>query len=137
MGTWIGVVVSAFGVLIALYEWKQRSKAESVMRDTLRRLAGDIQVVFSNAHWTDVHCRNIAKSLTELNANLAVITQEAVDAARDSTACARQLGLVHSRIRGIQKTLFNDSVQLLPDIESEDVREANRKVSEAISKGKP
>jgi hypothetical protein len=135
-GTWIGVAVSSLGVLIALYEWRQRSKAERVMRDTLRRLAGDIQVVYSNAHWAESHCRNIAKSLTEPNADLKSITQEAVDGARDSTACARLLSVVHSKIRGIQKTLFNDPLQILPDIESEDVREASRRVSDAIAKGK-
>lgn len=116
MGTWIGVAVSALGVLIALYEWRQRSKIESVMQDALSRLGGDLRVVYSNAHWADIHCRNIRKSLLEPNANLTAITQEAVDAARDSTACARQLALVHSRIRGIQKSLFNDTSQVLPEI---------------------
>jgi hypothetical protein len=136
MGTWIGVAISVISLLFAVYEWRQRSKTESVMRDMLRRLAGDVRVVYSNAHWADVHCRSIAKSLTEPNTNLKLITQEAVDGARDSTACARQLGLVHSKIRGIQKSLFNDTLQILPEIESEDVREADRKISEAIAKGK-
>jgi hypothetical protein len=136
MGTWIGIAIGVLSLLFALYEWRQRSKIESVMRDTLRRLAGDVQVVYSNAHWADSHCRSIAKSLVEPTPNLTLIAQEAVDGARDSTACTRQLGLVHSRIRGIQKTLFNDTSQILPDIESEDVREANRKISEAVAKGK-
>jgi hypothetical protein len=136
MENWLGIALTVLGLLFGLYERRERIKTSSVMRDTLRRLAGDTQVVYSNANWAEMHCRKIAKSLMEPDPILKLIAQEAVDGARDSTACKRQLVLVYSRIRGIQKTLFNDTVQILPEIDSADVQDARRNINEAIARGR-
>src|ERR1700733_13277418 len=114
-GTWIGVVIGVAGLFFAIYEWRQREKLESVVRDMLRRLAGDIRVIHSNAHWTDSHLRNIGHTFSDAEPDFHRIRRESFDAARDATACARQLGLVHSKIRGIQQTLFQDDIDKLPD----------------------
>jgi hypothetical protein len=121
---WIGPVIGFIGLVFAVYQYYQRTRVESVVRDTLRRLAGEIRVVFSNANWADLHFRNIGRSFIEADLNLIRIRQEALDGARDAAACARQLGLVHSKIRGIQQTLFKDSDETLPEIPSDDVKAA-------------
>jgi hypothetical protein len=51
-----------------------------------------------------------------------------LNGARDAAACARQLALEHSKIRGIQQTLFKDSVETFPEIKSDDVREAEERL---------
>jgi hypothetical protein len=38
--------------------------------------------------------------------------------------------MVHSHIRGVQKWLFNDAAEIRPEIQSDDVRDANRRVQE-------
>jgi hypothetical protein len=75
-----------------------------------------------------IRARNIAK-LFEDSTMTARVKNEIIDGARDAAVCARQLGIVHSRIRGIQKTLFNDTEQILPEISADDVNEANRRIS--------
>ena len=104
---------------------------ETVVRDTLRRLAGEIRVVFSNATWADDHFRAIGHKFVEATPDLMAIKRNAVDGARDSAACARQLALVHSKIRGIQHSLFKDSEETLPEILADDVKAAYRKVDES------
>ena len=52
-----------------------------------------------------------------------------VDGARDAAACARQLGLAHLQIRGIQQSLFNDSEETLPEIQADDVKDAQRQLT--------
>jgi hypothetical protein len=59
MANWIGVVIGIIGLGFAAYEYYQRTRVEAVVKDTLRRLAGEMRVVFSNANWADVHLRNI------------------------------------------------------------------------------
>jgi hypothetical protein len=124
MANWIGVVIGILGLLFAVYERLQRVKVETIIRDTLRRLAGEVKVVFSNANWADTHLRNIGYLFAEASPDLGRIRTEAFDGARDAAACARQLGLAHSQIRGIQRTLFNDSEETLPEIQADDVRAA-------------
>jgi hypothetical protein len=124
ISNWIGVVVGVVGLGFAFYQHRQRIKMELVVRDTLQRLAGEIRVIFSNANWANQHLRRVGHLFIEPNPALSAIEKETFDAARDATACARQLSIMHSRIRGIQKTLFNDSTEMLPEIPSDDVRAA-------------
>jgi hypothetical protein len=133
MADWIGVLVGITGLGFALYEHRQRTRVEDIVRDTLRRLAGDVEVIYSNAYWADLHFRNIGYRLTEREADVMAIKKEVLDGARDAAACARQLGLAHSRIRGIQGSFFHDSERILPEIQSDDVREAQRKLDERRS----
>jgi hypothetical protein len=139
MATWIGIIIGVISVAFALYERRQRTRVESVVRDTLRRLAGEMRVIYSNAEWTNLHLRNVGHSFNGANPDLDRIKLETFDAARDATACVRQLGLVHSQIRGIQQSLFGDTVETLPEIQSEDVKaaelmlQANEKKSETKS----
>jgi hypothetical protein len=124
---WIGIaglVLGVAGLLFAFYQHRQRIKMESVVRDTLQRLAGDMRVIFSNANWANQHLRRVGHLFIEPSPVLNAIEKETFDAARDAAACARQLSLMHSRIRGIQKTLFNDSTETLPEIPSDDVKAA-------------
>ena len=137
MSTWIGAIIGAIGLAFAYYQYQKRAKLESVVQDALRRLAGDMRVLFSNASWADLHFRKIGYMLTQANPDLIPIKQEALDGARDSAACARQLTLAHSKIRGIQRSLFNDSEEILPEIRSEDVVEAHRKINEQKAPSKP
>lgn len=118
---WSGVVIGVVGIAFAIYERRQRIRVESVVRNTLRRLAGVMRVVHSNAKWTDTHLRNVGHSFSQATPDLTRIQIETFDAARDAAACARQLGLVHSQIQGIQQSLFNDQVETLPEIPSDDV----------------
>jgi hypothetical protein len=65
----------------------------------------------------------------EAEPDLKRIRREALDGARDAPACTRQLALVHSKIRGIQQSLFKDSLETLPEIKSDDdVLEAEKKL---------
>jgi hypothetical protein len=99
---------------------------ETVVRNILRRLAGEVRVVFSNANWADMHFRNIGYLLAEETADLTMVRKRVLDGARDAAACARQLGLAHSQIRGIQQALFEDSEEILPEIQSDDVKAAHQ-----------
>jgi len=121
---WLGVVIGILGIGFAFYERRQRTKMESVVGDTLRRLAGDIRVIFSNANWTNQHLRTVGHLFAEANPDFTRIRRETFDAARDAASCARQLGLAHSKIRGIQQSLFNDRGETLPEIPSDDVKSA-------------
>lgn len=125
MVNWIGLLIGIIGLIFAFYEHRQRTKVENVLRDILRRLAGEVRVVFSNANWADTHFRNIGHLFAEATPDLTVIRRRVLDGARDAAACARQLGLTHSQIRGIQKALFNDSEETLPEIQSDDVKAAH------------
>lgn len=125
---WIGIVIGVLGLAFAAYQHSQRARVESVVRDTLRRLAGEMRVVFSNANWADLHFRNIGFMYLEAEPDLKRIRREALDGARDAPACTRQLALVHSKIRGIQQSLFKDSLETLPEIKSDDVLEAEKKL---------
>lgn len=137
MANWIGVVVGIIGVVItcialgfAIYEHQQRTRVETVVRNTLRRLAGEVRVVFSNANWADLHLRTIGHQFAENTPDITKIRHQAVDGARDAAVCARQLALVHSQIRGIQQSLFNDSEEeILPEIQADDVKAARSTVS--------
>jgi hypothetical protein len=121
---WIGPVFGFLGLLFAVYQYRQRARMESVVRDTLQRLAGEMRVVFSNANWTNQHLRNAGHLFIEGNLDLTKIKHEVFDAARDAASCARQLALEHSKIRGIQRSLFKDSVEIIPEIPSDDVKAA-------------
>jgi hypothetical protein len=126
IATWIGGIFGIMSLAFAVYEHRQRTRLESVVRDTLRRLAGEMRVLYSNAEWADIHLRHVGYLFTEASPDLnqIKIKRETFDAARDATACARQLGLVHSHIRGIQQSLFKDTGETLPEIKSDDVRAA-------------
>jgi hypothetical protein len=120
----IGIGIGLLGFAFAIYERFQRVRVESIVRDTLRRLAGDMRVVFVNANWTNHHLRSVGHLFIQADLDLNKIRAETFDAARDAASCARQLGLEHSKIRGIQKTLFNDSEEILPEIPADDVNAA-------------
>lgn len=127
----IGLVIGVAGLVQAHNQSKARARVETVTRDTLRRLAGDIRVIYSNARWADIHSRKIGYLFTEENPDAKQIKTEALDCARDTAACARLLGFVHSKIQGIQQSLFSDSAETLPDIKSVDVIEAERLITES------
>jgi hypothetical protein len=124
MANWISVAIGVIGILFGVYERRQRTKVQNIGRDILRRLAGEVKVVFSNANWADMHYRNIGYLFAQPAPDLVKIRTEAFDGARDAAACARQLGLTHSQIRGIQGTLFNDAEETLPEIQADDVKAA-------------
>jgi hypothetical protein len=118
---WMGVLIGIAGLIIgvislifAYYQYAQRIRVEKVVRDMLRGVAGGVRVVFANANWADTHLRKIGYFFTEANPDLTAIRQKAFDAARDATACARQLALTHLQIRGVQQALFNDSEETVP-----------------------
>ena len=119
------MVVGIIGLIFAVYEHWQRTKVEHILRDTLRRLAGVVRVVFSNANWADTHFRNIGSLLTDATPDLTSIRKRVLDGARDSASCARQLSILHSHIRGIQMALFKDAEETLPEIQSDDVKAAH------------
>jgi uncharacterized membrane-anchored protein YhcB (DUF1043 family) len=136
MANWIGAVVGIIGVVItcialrfAIDERRQRIKVETVVRNTLRRLAGDIKVVFENANWAELHFRNSGNLFAEDTPDLAKIKRQVVDGSRDATACARQLSLIHSQIRGIQQSLFNDFEEIFPETQADDVKAARSSAS--------
>jgi hypothetical protein len=126
MPTWIGPVIAAISLAFAYIQYRQRIRVQTVVRDTLRRLAGEVNVVFSNAEWADLHFRKIGHLFAdEATPNLAAIKGQVVDGARDAAACVRQLTLVHMNIRGIQQSLFkNDSEETIPELEADDVKAA-------------
>jgi hypothetical protein len=133
MASWIGVVLGIIGVAIgimglafAYYEHRQRTRVETIVRNLLRGVAGSVRVVFANANWADIHFRNIGYMFIEDPPDLTKIRQQAFDGARDAAACARQLGLTHLQVRGIQQSLFNDSEETLPEVQADDVRYAQR-----------
>ena len=109
---WIGIAIGIIGIAFAVYERRERAKVEAVVKDTLRRLAGEMRVMFSNANWADIHLRNIGFIYLEAEPDLKRIRREAFDGARDAAACARQLGLAHSKIRGVQQSLFFSTMTL-------------------------
>ena len=125
-GTWSGVAIGVVGIAFALYEYRKRTRVESIVKDALRRLAGAMRVVHSNAKWADAHLRNVGFSFAEATPDLNKIRRETFDAARDATACARQLGIVHLQIRGIQQSVFKDIEETLPEIKADDVRAAEQ-----------
>jgi len=124
IANWVSILIGAIGLVFAAYEYRQRTKMESVVRDALRRLAGEMRVIYSNASWTNQHLRTVGHLFTQANPTLDTIRRETFDAARDAAACARQLSLAHLQIRGIQQSLFKDSIETLPEIPSDDVRAA-------------
>jgi hypothetical protein len=133
MGSWIGAVlqflnnekIAFIALLFAVYENRKRARVEKIVRNLLRGVAGSVRVVYANANWTDIHFRNLGYLFVEDPPNLTNIRKQVVDGARDAAACARQLGLAHLQIRGIQKALFNDSEETLPELPSDDVKEAH------------
>jgi hypothetical protein len=122
--SWVGPVIGILGLAFAVYQYRQRARVESVVKDTLRRLAGVMRVVHPNANWVDSHLRIVGHLFAEASPDLTRIRRETFDAARDATACSRQLVLAHSQIRGIQQSLFKDIAETLPEIQSDDVRAA-------------
>jgi hypothetical protein len=124
IGTWLGVIVGVISIAFAIYERSQRIRVESVVRNTLRRLAGEMRVVYSNATWVDTHLRNVGHQFATATPDLNKVKLETFDAARDATACTRQLALVHSQIKGIQQSLFYDAEETIPEIKAVDVRAA-------------
>jgi hypothetical protein len=133
---WTGSIIGIVSISFAVYQYRQRARVESVVRDTLRRLAGLLRVVHSNAHWTDTHLRNVGHLFIQGSPDLTRIKAEIFDAARDATACTRQLGFVHSQIQGIQQSLFKDDDETLPEIPADDVRAAGERMqaSPAVAK---
>jgi len=143
MANWIGVGVGIIGVVItcialrfAIDERRQRTKVETVVRNNLRRLAGEVKVVYQNANWSESHVRTSANLFAEDTPDLAKIRKQVAEGARDATACARQLSLVHSQIRGLQQSLFNDFEEIFPDLQADDVKAA-RAASLAEQKNDP
>jgi len=134
LGTWIGVAIGIIGLVFALYERHERAKIETAIREHLRRLAGNISVMYSNANWSDIHYRHIGSGLSEDIPNLVIIKKEAFDGARDAASCKRQLWILHSHLQGIQKSLFNDSEEILPKIMADDVQDAQRRLDESKTK---
>lgn len=132
MANWIGVAITCIALVFAIYERWQRTRMETIVRNTLRGLAGSVRVVFSNANWTDLHFRTIGHLFTEDPPNLGTIRKRVVDGARDAAACARQLSLAHQQIRTIQKSLFNDSEETLPEIMADDVKAAQQSVAPSL-----
>jgi hypothetical protein len=132
MPNWISAVlqflnnekIAFVALLFAIYERRERTRVETIVRNTLRRLAGDIKVVYQNAHWSESHVRTTANLFAEDTADLAKIKKQVAEGSRDAAACERQLSLVHSQIRGLQQTLFNDSEEIFPDIQADDVKAA-------------
>ena len=124
IANWIGIIITIISTAFAVYEYRQRVRVESVVRDTLQRLAGEMRVVFSNAKWTNDHLRTVGHLFNESSPDLTKIKNEVFDAARDAASCARQLALEHSKIRGIQQSLFKDTTETLPEIRSDDVKAA-------------
>src|ERR1700733_5768188 len=61
MADWISVFVGVLGLVVSFSQYRARTKLETAVRDTLRRLAGEVNVTYSNASWADGHLRNIAK----------------------------------------------------------------------------
>lgn len=120
----VGIVIGIASISFAVYQHRQRVRVESVVRETLRRLAGDIRVVQMNATWANSHLRNVGHSFAGDESELNKIKKETFDAARDATSCMRLLGLIHSQIRGIQQSLFRDTVEILPELKGDDVRGA-------------
>ena len=45
----LSMLIGVLGLGFAFYQHRQRTRMESVVKDTLRRLAGDIRVIYSNA----------------------------------------------------------------------------------------
>jgi hypothetical protein len=121
---WIGPLIGLTGLLFAIYQYYRRAKVELVVKDIFRRLAGDIRTVHENALRADTHFRNIGFEFAKGIPNLQFIRNETVDGSRDSTACSRQLALVHSKIRGIQQSFFKDTQETFPEIPSSDVKAA-------------
>ena len=130
IGTWIGVVIGVIGLAFAFYEHRQHARVEAVVRDTLRRLAGDVSVMFSNARWSEIHMVAIIRLCADPIPDLMAIKKHAADGVRDATTCSRQVSGVHSQIRGIQKSYFHDDQDTLPEILAEDVKEAYRRAEE-------
>jgi hypothetical protein len=129
MTNWVGVAIGFIALLFAVYEYRRRTRVETIVRNTLRRLAGEVRVVYSNAKWADQHLRVIGHQFAENTPDLTKIRHQAVDGGRDAAVCARQVALVHSQIRGIQQSLFNDTEEeILPEIQSDDVKEAQLQV---------
>jgi hypothetical protein len=132
MANWISAVlhflnnekIAFIALLFALYEYRKRTRVETVVRNTLRRLAGDIKVVYQNAAWSEAHVRTSGNLFAEDTPDLLKIRKQVFEGARDAATCARQLSLVHSQIRGLQQSLFNDSEEIFPDIQADDVKAA-------------
>jgi hypothetical protein len=97
----ISVVITCVALGFAIYERQERTKVETVVRNTLRRLAGDIKVVYQDANWAENHFRRIGYLFTEATPDLTDIRKKVLDGARDSAACSRLLAVIHSQIRGI------------------------------------
>lgn len=96
----IGIVIGVTGLGFAYYEYRQRTRVETIVRDLLRGVAGSVRVVFANANWADIHFRNLGYMFVDDPPNLTNIRKQVVDGARDAAACARQLGLAHLQIQG-------------------------------------
>ena len=94
---WLGVVIGILGIGFAFYECRQRTKMESVVVDTLRRLAGDIRVIFSNANWTDQHLRTVGHlSLKPIRILLETDEKHLTVKTGDADSCQERLGLTYS-----------------------------------------
>jgi hypothetical protein len=124
MVTWISALVGIAGLIFAYIQYQQRIRVENILRNSLRRLAGTVRVIAWNAKWADDHLRSIAHSLGDEPLDLRKIRRDAVDGARDATACARLLGIAHSQIQEIQQAQFKDSEEILPNLKGDDVKAA-------------
>jgi hypothetical protein len=80
IATWLGIIITIISTAFAVYEYRQRTRVESVVRDTLRRLAGEMRVVFSNAKWTNDHLRTVGHLFNEASPDLTKIKNEVFDA---------------------------------------------------------
>jgi hypothetical protein len=137
IGTWLGVALGVFAIAFAVYQWREalherakRVNMENAVREHLARLSGSISVMYENANWSDVHYRNIGANLSDDVPNLVIVKRQAFDGARDAAACARQLSIVHTYLRGIQKSLFKEATDdILPEILADDVKAAQNRTT--------
>jgi hypothetical protein len=136
MANWIGVIIGVISLCIAYRQYTERIKVEKAVRDGLARLAGTIQVIYSNAKWSEAHMRTIAKMLTDEMPKVPSVSKEAVDGARDATTCERQLYLALNQIEGIQMLLFNEAEEILPNGDSDDIKWARSRLDERKHRSK-
>jgi hypothetical protein len=87
----ISIAVGVIGLTLAFYQYRQRVRVETILRDNLRRLAGEVSVMYSNARWSEGHMVGTAHLFVDSNPDLTAIRKHVADGVRDATACSRQV----------------------------------------------
>jgi hypothetical protein len=114
------------GLLYAQWQCHERAKLEAVVKDTFQRLAGDIRTISQNALGADAHFCEIAIELSKAEPNLELLREKLVFELRDGAASARQLSLFHSRLKGVQYSLFNDDLEIVSELSSDQTHSAKQ-----------